>query len=159
MNCFIKIVDGQPFEHPILEDNFRQAFPEIDPDNLPEGFARFTRITKPAFKQREFKYVHYLPNFIPCEGGWTDDWGVRDMTEEEKAVVIERATNITNDSIAQLIASLREEISNSTDAVAIRVLTEYVGALEAFTFTDPFNHNMPAWPAKNEDGSYVDTSA
>ena len=126
---------------------------------LPEGFAKFTRLPRPFFKAREFKYVHYLPEFIPCEGGWTDDWGVRDLTEEEKAVVIEQATNNLNNSIAQVIESLQAEISNSTDAVAIRVLTEYVGALQAHTFTDPFLPNIPPWPAKNEDGSYVDTSA
>ena len=30
MRLFIQIRDGQPFEHPIIEDNFREAFPDID---------------------------------------------------------------------------------------------------------------------------------
>lgn len=47
MKLYIRIVDGQPFEHPILEDNFRQAFPFIDVDNLPPEFARFERVPRP----------------------------------------------------------------------------------------------------------------
>jgi hypothetical protein len=48
MELYIRIVDGQPFEHPILGDNFHQAFPNIDPNNLPESFAVFTRINAPT---------------------------------------------------------------------------------------------------------------
>lgn len=47
MRLFIQIRDGQPFEHPIIEDNFREAFPDIDPDNLPASFAPFERIAPP----------------------------------------------------------------------------------------------------------------
>lgn len=47
MELFIRIVDGQPFEHPILGDNFRQAFPNVDVDNLPPEFARFERVPCP----------------------------------------------------------------------------------------------------------------
>lgn len=48
MELFIRIKDGQPFEHPIFEDNFRQAFPDVDTDNLPPEFARFERIQPPS---------------------------------------------------------------------------------------------------------------
>jgi len=41
MELFIRIVDGKPFEHPILGDNFRQAFPDVDTNKLPPEFARF----------------------------------------------------------------------------------------------------------------------
>lgn len=40
MELFIRIIDGQPFEHPIMGDNFRQAFPDVDTNNLPPEFAR-----------------------------------------------------------------------------------------------------------------------
>ena len=30
MELYIRIVDGKPFEHPILGDNFRSVFPDID---------------------------------------------------------------------------------------------------------------------------------
>jgi hypothetical protein len=48
MNLYIRIRDGKPFEHPILEDNFRQAYPDIDLHNLPAEFARFQRVPRPA---------------------------------------------------------------------------------------------------------------
>ena len=41
MDFFIRIKDGQPFEHPIFGDNFRQAFPDVDVNNLPSEFAKF----------------------------------------------------------------------------------------------------------------------
>jgi hypothetical protein len=48
MELYIQVVDGQPINHPILGDNFRQAFPDVDTDNLPDTFARFERIPCPA---------------------------------------------------------------------------------------------------------------
>ena len=44
MELFIRIVDGQPFEHPIFGNNFREAFPDVDTENLPPQFARFVRV-------------------------------------------------------------------------------------------------------------------
>ena len=44
MELYIQIRNGQPFEHPIFGDNFRQAFPGIDVDNLPPEFAVFQRV-------------------------------------------------------------------------------------------------------------------
>jgi hypothetical protein len=48
MELFIRIVDGQPFEHPIFGDNFRQAFPDVDTNNLPPEFAHFERLEAPV---------------------------------------------------------------------------------------------------------------
>jgi hypothetical protein len=81
MELYIRIKDGQPFEHPILGDNFRQAFPNIDTNNLPATFAKFTRVPEPA-----------LGVYEVCEGctyEWegdtvTDMHHVRDMTLAEK---------------------------------------------------------------------------
>lgn len=47
MRLFIRIKDGQPFEHPIIEWNFKQAFPSLDMDNLPPDFANFVRVPRP----------------------------------------------------------------------------------------------------------------
>jgi hypothetical protein len=47
MNLYIQLENGEPVNHPILEENFVQAFPNIDLNNLPETFARFERITSP----------------------------------------------------------------------------------------------------------------
>ena len=44
---FIQIKNNTPFEHPIMENNFTQVFPDVDIDNLPEEFAEFIRIPQP----------------------------------------------------------------------------------------------------------------
>jgi len=44
MNLYIQLENGEPVNHPILEENFVQAFPEIDLNNLPDTFARFERV-------------------------------------------------------------------------------------------------------------------
>lgn len=87
MRLFIRIKDGQPFEHPLFEDNFRAAFPEIDPENLPPEFARFTRVAMPLCAVFEiYEGVTYEPDNA---GGWKDVHHVRAMTPEEKQAHIE----------------------------------------------------------------------
>ena len=83
MELYIRIVDGQPFEHPIFGDNFRQAFPEIDVNNLPVEFARFERVEKPntcgTFEVEECSYQW-------VDGIVKDVWAARAMNEEEAAI-------------------------------------------------------------------------
>ena len=87
MELYIQIRDGQPFEHPIMGDNFRQAFPDIDVNNLPPEFAKFVRVLRPSrtvlpegpYQVTEVRYV------LDTDGvSWKDEWYVRDMTAEEK---------------------------------------------------------------------------
>jgi len=47
MRLFIRMLDGAPFEHPIVESNMRDAFPFVDLDNLPPQFLPFERIQCP----------------------------------------------------------------------------------------------------------------
>jgi hypothetical protein len=88
MELYIRIKDGKPFEHPILGDNFRQAFPGIDTDNLPPEFARFVRVAPPTIGLFEVceECVYEL-----VDGVYTDVHNVRPMTAEEKATRIEQA--------------------------------------------------------------------
>jgi len=52
MELYIRIKNGQPFEHPISGENLKQAFPHVDTNNLPAGFAKFVRVapTPPEFQ-------------------------------------------------------------------------------------------------------------
>jgi hypothetical protein len=81
MELFIRLKNGQPFEHPIFEDNFRQAFPDIDTENLPESFARFTRIEPPVIG---IYNVYEGVSYEWRDGVVIDVHHVRDMTVEEK---------------------------------------------------------------------------
>jgi hypothetical protein len=79
---FIRITDGVPFEHPIIESNFRSAFPHIDVDNLPPEFVEFEIVEPPSIgpyeKNQTFTY------------GWVDNgklgyiWSCEQMTEDER---------------------------------------------------------------------------
>jgi hypothetical protein len=81
MKLFIRIVDGQPFEHPILEDNFRQAFPDIDVDNLPSEFARFERVPRPSPVYATLN--DDKPTYQWVDGIVKDVWDVTPMTPQE----------------------------------------------------------------------------
>lgn len=81
MKLYIRIKDGQPFEHPILEDNFQEAFPSIDTNNLPPEFAEFKRIDLPSLKRYEiYEGVSYewVGSIV------TDIHHIRQMSEDEK---------------------------------------------------------------------------
>lgn len=81
MELFIRIKDGQPFEHPIFGDNFREAFPHVDVNNLPLEFARFERVEPPARgpydKNQRVQYER------GADGVYRDVWYCDKMTAEE----------------------------------------------------------------------------
>lgn len=81
MELFIRIKDGQPFEHPIFGDNFREAFPHVDVNNLPPEFARFERIEPPVWgpydKNQRVQYER------GADGVYRDTWYCDKMTAEE----------------------------------------------------------------------------
>lgn len=90
MKLYIKIKEGVPFEHPIMEENFVQAFPNIDVNNLPEEWSVFERVAKPSVGPYEL--------IEACSYQFVDDvvkdvWITRDMTAEEK---IEQQNKIKN---------------------------------------------------------------
>ena len=80
MELFLRIQNGQPFEHPILGDNFRQAFPHIDVNNLPAEFARFIRVAPPVLGpyEKNQTVVYQLVN-----GVYTDVFTCEQMTAQE----------------------------------------------------------------------------
>lgn len=81
MELFIRLKNGQPFEHPIFGDNFRQAFPDVDTNNLPEWVARFERVAPPAVGVYEvYEGVTYERDGVVFK----DIHHVRAMTGEEK---------------------------------------------------------------------------
>jgi hypothetical protein len=80
MELFIRIQNGQPFEHPIFGDNFRQAFPDVDTNNLPAGFARFVRVQAPVVGPYE---KNQTVSYQLIDGVYTDVFACEQMTTEE----------------------------------------------------------------------------
>jgi hypothetical protein len=81
MELFIRLKNGQPFEHPILGDNFRQAFPDVDVNNLPEWAVKFVRVEYPTIG------VYDVYDGVTYEWSGdvvTDVHHVRPMTDDEK---------------------------------------------------------------------------
>lgn len=87
MNLYIKILDGQPVEHPVTEENLLMAFPDFDINNLPDGWAKFNRLECKVFRGT---FQKLLNNYVLNEDGvtWQDNWYVEDMTDDEKANLI-----------------------------------------------------------------------
>ena len=89
MELYIQIRNGGFFEHPILGDNFRMAYPEIDVNNLPPQFATFSRYARPSFTVLpEGPYQVTEVRYIKDGTGGKDEWYVRNMTTEEKQAKI-----------------------------------------------------------------------
>lgn len=86
MNLYIRIKNGKPFEHPIFEENFCQAFPHIDVNNLPPEFARFERVERPIVGVYEVLESEE-PTYELIDGVYKDVWRKRDMTSEEKTAM------------------------------------------------------------------------
>lgn len=86
MRLFIQVENGQPVNHPIREDNLKQAFRNIDLENLPPNFAKFVRIERPVPGMFE---VVEGPTYEWNGEAFEDTYTIRAMTEEEKAQKME----------------------------------------------------------------------
>lgn len=87
MRLFIQVRDGQAFEHPILDENMREAYPHIDQNNLPDTFAEFIRVPPPHIDRFE---VYEGVTYEKVGTHFTDVHHVRPMTGDEKAAKIEQ---------------------------------------------------------------------
>lgn len=85
MELYIRIKDGQPFEHPIVGDNFCQAFPHVDTNNLPPEFAKFIRIEVPRLGAYE---IYEGVTYALVDGVYKDVHHIRTMTDAEKTAKI-----------------------------------------------------------------------
>lgn len=80
---FIRVQNGQPVDHPIMGDNFRRAFPQIDPNNPGPEFAKFIRVGRSEVGK--YKVILSGPTYAWVGDTVQDVWETRDMTAEERA--------------------------------------------------------------------------
>lgn len=85
-NTYIRVVNGQPFEHPIIEENLRAFYPKFDSNNLPKGFEKFIRKPYPEVGIYE---TFVGTTYQRIDGVLQDVHEVRSLTEEEKAAKIQ----------------------------------------------------------------------
>ena len=142
MELFIKIKDGQPFEHPIMGDNFRQAFPDIDTDNLPPEFASFVRVPCP---NDAGIYQVYDTSYSWSGQVVQDTWTLRDLTLEER----EEKTQLLLMNIRSSLESLKApaqamfEVANEAQKQALQ---DFCNELDAWAYSDPINLPLPPLP-------------
>ena len=79
---FIRLDNGQPVDHPIMGDNFRRAFPHIDPSNPHPDFAKFVRVARSEIGK--YEVVTGEPTYQWVDGVVKDVWPTRPMTDEER---------------------------------------------------------------------------
>lgn len=156
MELFIQIRDGQPHEHPILGDNFRQAFPDIDTNNLPSEFARFIRVECPnnagVYEVDEVRY-EWDGNVVK------DVWFVRPMTQEE--IVEKDAKEQAN--LIRSVEFLKEFAQGKADAAtnqdAKQAWLDYLAELNLWVYVDWKTPNLPRMPKFDADGNLLPLSA
>lgn len=155
LELYIQIRDGQPYEHPIFGDNFRQAFPGIDVTNLPsDQFAKFIRIAQPT-----------LGDYEVCEGvsyQWVGDvvqdvYDIRPMTDEERAVKTAELEVAANIEKQMRITLINDILTKETDPTAQTLWTECLAAHEAWVLesVSPITPPFPLFPKKDGSGNWV----
>lgn len=153
---FIQIRQGQPYQHPIYGDNFRQAFPHVDVDNLPPEFARFKRIESPM-NAGEFEVdvvtYQWVDNMVQ------DVWSVRPMTDEERSQEIQKRTNYVFDYVDFLKRLAQQGIEENEDPQRKAAWAEYKIKIDAWVFVDAFDPKIPQPPLFNADGSVMTLDA
>jgi len=158
-NLFIKIKDGQPFEHPMTLESLLYIIPSFDPNNLPEGFAVFEDtpfVNEP--EPFEINYYEYVFNGSVV----VRNWKKREMTAEERAVYLQ---NLSEQAYADRDVNLViafEELALSSEEYKWH-WEKHIEALNAWQLVDPLRPNIPASPYRLPDGSvssnYVQGSA
>jgi len=154
LELYIQIRDGQPFEHPIFADNFREAFPDVDTENLPDTFAKFIRVDQPAIGTYEvYEGVTYQ---------WFDDvvkdvHSVRPMTEEERAEKTAEMEAVANQIKLDRIAIINDTLTTETDETAQTLWLDCLTAHEAWVLesVNPITPMFPLFPRKDEAGNWV----
>ena len=153
MNLYIRIRDGQPFEHPILEENAHQAWPEVNFNLLPDWLARFRRIPQPGglltspFQTAECTYTR------AGDGFWEDTWTAVEMSAEQRQVLTrQRVKEAIEQRDATVAFAQAEAAKEGIPAEAVAAWNTFVSELQVLQITDPWAVEWPAAPHIASDG-------
>jgi hypothetical protein len=154
LELYIQIRDGQPFEHPIFADNFREAFPDVDTENLPDTFAKFIRVDQPVPDTYE---VYEGVTYQWVDGVVRDVHSVRAMTDEERAAKIVELEATANQIKLDRIAIINDTLTTETDETAQTLWLDCLTAHQAWVLesVDPTTPAFPRFPIKDESGNWV----
>lgn len=152
---YIQIRDGQPYEHPIMADNFKEAFPDVDVTQLPnDRFARFVRLPKPPAPQGKI----YGSTTYAWDGNVvTDVHHFRVMTGEElDAQQAETLANVARFKEAR-IKLITEMLNVGLSEEGRQLWTECLEKHQLWMENEPHipTNPAPGFPYKDENGIWV----
>lgn len=150
MDYFIRIVDGQPVEHPIAGDNFRAAFPNIDVNNLPPEFARFIRL-RPTGVNVGF-YENLTEAYVWANGVVRDNWHAAPMSAEEYATKKQWGIEQVEAQRQSFLQAARAQRAIASQAMR-PVWDAYIATLTAYTYEDPAQAALPMPPTQDVSAS------
>jgi len=90
MTLYIQTQEGQPINHPALEDNLLQVFGAV-----PENWEPFVRVEKPIPTMYQVLEAEE-PVYTKVDGVWTDVWPLRNMIAEEKTAKQQTVIDVFN---------------------------------------------------------------
>jgi hypothetical protein len=158
MKLFIKVIDGQPVEHPNLESNLLQAFPEGIPSEY-EPFERKETILQPGpFQTASSVYLK------DDNGVWYDHWVITDFTDlqkQEKLKELEYKINLRIGHFKEVAKQGILVCMASSDLAGVNAFTQFLKRLEDYKLVSamPVSPPMPTVPLKGEDGRwYTETN-
>jgi len=158
MNLYIKIVDGQPFEHPITEENLQHAYPHIDLTNLPPNFARFERVqlTDADLTLDMFEVANNTYEWV---GDVVKEvWKAVPMDEEHRTRTLAGIIKQKEDTLSMVISTCEKVLSQDLIPEYRQALEEHVARLRAYVVADAPLESLPkanfhARFQRNSDGS------
>lgn len=154
LELYIQIRDGQPYEHPIFADNFRAAFPEVDPENLPlDQFAKFIRVRIPR-EPETYEVAERTYQWV--DGVVKDVWTFRPMTDEEREAKQDQMVLEANALRDMMLAQAQEMIVKVSDPDSNQVWRNYAADLIMWVLesVDPITPELPKPPVMGIGGKW-----
>lgn len=154
LELYIQIKDGLPYEHPILAENMKMAFPDVDLDNLPETFAKFIRTEKPIPSTYE---VYEGSTYELQDGIVNEIHHIRQMNDQERLEKTQKVREYMDEAKANRILFinkiLQEELNEYEAFLWSKCLHEHENwQIES---VDPIMPRFPKFPRKDEDGKWI----
>lgn len=154
LELYIQIRDGEPYEHPIFADNFREAFPDVDTENLPSTFAKFVRVARPEIGTYD---VYEGVTYQWVDGVVKDVHSMRPMTDEERAARIAAFEDEAAQAKVARIEIINNVLAKEMDEADRALWLDCLAGHEAWVLesVDPITPPFPRFPIKDESGNSI----
>ena len=146
---FIKVVNGQPVDHPKIDINLEQVYGSIE--NIPSEYQPFMRVSQNV---KPGPYQTPACSYQQIDGVWQDVWTLVDMTEAEILVRQQEIHNWATSAEEAVRRKIERRLLETSDENEIAVINQYIAILNAWeldltapSFPPPpvFNSETNSW--------------